>query len=169
MSIVVILSAIALSGSMAAIRHLRFTNTFNKMVLMLQQARSLAQSGKDINIESYGVRFILTPAQTDDPQTAELFSVDPAGAKQTIESFTLLSTMNLEFASDIPPNCQTEIFTFTNGTAATQLKCEYAAGDENPPQIRIGLCEKSADCFAATNIRKKFIFLHKEAGIPQIQ
>lgn len=163
-AIIGIISAAAIIGSSGIIRALRFGNSFNKIVFMIQQARSLASAGKDTNVQQYGVYFdLLTPAR------AILFGRNNTldeipSADKTIEKFVLpdgetLSATDLS-APAAPCAASGEYFAirFRNGNAQTSSVCEG-----NPiTNLKVTLSDEVL-------AREKSFSINQAAGIPQVQ
>ncbi len=161
-AILIIMAGAALSGTGGIIRGLRFSNTFNKMVLMVQQARSLAVTGKNSDMKWYEVRFSFSS-----PGTAILQGEKQDGTTQEIERLSLDSQTNLSFIN--PLNCNpATLIRFLNGRAETQLVCE-GISQEQVAILTIGLQENAANAApGAAAIRSKSFSIHRASGIPQI-
>lgn len=155
-AIILILSTAAISGSAGLIRSLRFTNSFNKMVFMVQQARSLAVTGKG-SAANYDVQLgIATNTISIGSSTAVV--------REILETFTLEATTNLTFfASHTDGTCSTSAtIQFERGAAKTSLVCDAV----NPPPslFTVGVREVEA----GVERRSKTFSIHQASGIPQI-
>lgn len=162
-AILIIMAGAALSGTGGIIRGLRFSNAFNKIVLMVQRARSLAVTGKNPNIKWYEVQFSFAS-----PGTAILQGEKQDGITQEIERFTLEPQTNLSFSKI--PNCDpTAEIRFLNGKAETQLICQGIA-EEQVTLLTIGLQENAANAApGAAAVRSKSFTIHRASGIPQVE
>lgn len=164
-AILIILAGAALSGAGGIIRSLRFSNAFNKVILMVQQARSLAVTGKNSAMKAYEVQFNFSS-----PFSAVLQSIQQNDVAQEMERFTLDAQTNLSLTR--PSDCDPPVrIRFLNGRAETQLTC----GDGVPPtqaiQLTIGLQESAAGAGAGAApalVRSKSFSIHRASGIPQI-
>lgn len=152
-SVVLILAGSAIGATGGIIRGLRFTNTFNKMVLLVQQARNLAVTGKDASVTEYQINFSRA-SQTATLQTKPANTVLDA-------SLNRLDRQGMYFYS--PGNCNVMTVTFTNGEGKPALQCSANTVD----QLIIGLreCPTSA---CQTVKREKTFSIHKAAGVPQV-
>lgn len=150
-AIILILSTAAISGSAGLIRSLRFTNSFNKMVFMVQQARSLAVTGKG-SAANYDVSIEI-------PRTISIGS-STASTRETLETLTLEATTNLEFfASRTDGACSTAAtIQFERGTAKTSLICDAI----QQSLLTVGVQETGG-------ARSKTFSIHQASGIPQIE
>lgn len=153
-SIVLILAGTAIGASGGIIRGLRFTNTFNKMIFMVQSARNRAVTGRNQNYTAYRIQFSISAPPI--PQTATQKSVSATG-ETILETLTLEATTGLSFTS--AENCTEAVIEFTNGSGSTSLQC-VGGTDPNPPLLQIGLQE-------GTSTRTKTFLIHRAAGIPQ--
>jgi len=145
-TIILVLAGAAIGGTSGIIRNLRFTNTFNKMVLMVQQARSNAITGK--NEQSYGINI-----------QSSVFQIFAGTSTTVIE--TLQAPTNLVFSTKGSLTCAAAAtIEFTSLKATTTLKCNGI--DEK--QLEVSLCNDSA---CTTN--KKSFLINKAAGIPQVR
>lgn len=159
-TVIIILAAAAVTGSAGLIRTLRFNNAFNKMIFMVQQARSLAVTGKNSEaVKAYGVRF-------DFPSSATLYNIQSNDTTQNSEILQLEVTTELAFYSS--PNCKIARIQFTNGNGETSLECEGGMQND-PPLLTLGICE-GENCINDLNTapRNKNFSIHRAAGIPQI-
>ena len=93
-AVILILATAALSGSGGIIRSMRFNNAFNKMVLMVQKAKSLATSGKKTDVKNYKVEFLL------DKGAANLIA--DTGTAEIMDTLQLEQTSSLKLSS---PSC----------------------------------------------------------------
>lgn len=161
-AILLILAAGAFGGTGGIIRGLRFSNAFNKMVLMVQQARSLAVTGKNPDLKSYEVQLNMSA-----PFSAVLQGIQQNDAPQIIESFTLdAASTNLSLTNN--GGCDPAIIRFLNGKAETQLLC---TGGSLPSVtlLTIMLEDTSGGAPAGTApVHSKSFTIHRAAGIPQI-
>lgn len=159
-AILIIMAGAALSGTGGIIRGLRFSNSFNKIVLMVQRARSLAVTGKNANIKAYEVQFSFAS-----PGTAILQGEKQDGTMQEIERFTLVSQTNLEFTNNLA--CEPATIRFLNGKAETQLIC--TGGPSTVVLIEVGLRENAVNAApGAAAVRSKSFTIHRASGIPQV-
>ncbi|MBI2638694.1 prepilin-type N-terminal cleavage/methylation domain-containing protein [Candidatus Peregrinibacteria bacterium] len=163
-AILIIMAGAALGGVGGIIRGLRFSNTFNKMILMIQQARSLAVTGKNSDMKAYEVQFSFAPVE------AILRGIKQDDSVQTIETFVLnSSSTNLSFSNPLNCNPATTI-RFLSGKAETQLVCEGIA-EQNVALLTVGLQEtalNTAPGAVPAIVRQKSFTVHRAAGIPQI-
>ncbi|GEM_PF-4658226 len=158
-SILIVLAGAALSGAGGIIRSLRFGNAFNKVILMVQQARSLAVTGKNSDMKWYEVQFSFVT-----PNTAVFQGEKQDATMQVIERFTLDLQTNLSFVS--PQGCSPAAIRFLNGRAETQLIC---TGGPTSPLLTIELEENTPGAAAdALPARQKSFSIHRASGIPQI-
>jgi prepilin-type N-terminal cleavage/methylation domain-containing protein len=158
-AILLILAAGAFGGTGGIIRGLRFSNTFNKMILMVQQARSLAVTGKNPDLKSYEVQFNFTA-----PGSMVLQGIRQNDTPQEIERFSLDTQTNLEFTSE--PSCTQATIRFLNGKAETELIC--IGGTLSSPLLTIGLEETASGAAGTAPAHQKSFTIHRAAGIPQI-
>lgn len=161
-TVIIILAAAAITGSAGLIRTLRFNNAFNKMIFMVQQARSLAVTGKNsTTVKAYGVQFNLTA-----PFSAALYNIDQNDASRDSETLQLEATTELALYSS--PNCSIAKIQFANGSGETSLACEGGTPTD-PSLLMLGLCE-GENCVSDLNAapRNKSFSIHSAAGIPQI-
>ena len=70
---------------------MRFNNAFNKMVLMVQKAKSLATSGKKTDVKNYKVEFLL------DKGAANLIA--DTGTAEIMDTLQLEQTSSLKLSS----------------------------------------------------------------------
>lgn len=172
-AVILILSAAAIGGSQGLMRSLRFGNSFNKIMFMIQRARSLAVTGKNPDVKSYQVNFKLPledglPAPGAAAHTAALqkilegaTSAPDDDSTEISETFTLETSTRLFFAATPPAGitetCDSVTLTFKNGNAQTSLSCNTTAIS----QITLELKENGAE-------RSKKILIHGATGIPQV-
>lgn len=160
-SIVMILSGAAMSGASGVIKSSRFTNAFNKMVFMVQNARSLALAGKDADVEKYEVR-VSTVADQAGSYRASFVSVKAGNAESVLDSVALPNVFGLRFTGNAGNSSCAPLATirFYNPGARTELVCE-GAGSPNASAFTLGLAETNG-------ARAKTFSIHAAAGIPQI-
>lgn len=164
--VILILATAAISGSAGLIRSLRFNNAFNKMVFMVQQARSLAVTERNSDVEAYGVQFNLhePPNNTiaffaDETDNSNDFQLDTAPTDETIESFQLESATGIALTAGSCLNFA--VILFRNGNGEAILNCN---GDTDINVLTIGLQEVEA----GAEIRAKTFSIHRATGVPQI-
>lgn len=152
--IVLIIAAAAVTGSRGAIKTMRFNSAFNKMVLIVQDARNHALTEKNQNFDYYGVRFTFTA-----PYIATFFGIDEGNDEQNIETFELDAVSQFGFHTQ--QNCTpSAAIKFEKVTAAVQLICEGIANSQITDLI-IGLQELDGT-------RSKTFAVNSAAGILQI-
>lgn len=152
--IVLILAAAAVRGTSGVLKNLRFTNSFDKMIFMIQQARGLALTSKDSNVKTY--EFIID--FTAKPMKATTFKIKKDEAKQETDRLILDDAGTLKFTA--APECvNTAAIQFDNGTGDTELICDLTT----PTSFTIGLAE------SAPGGKSKTFSIHKAAGIPQVE
>lgn len=152
MAIVLMLAAAAITGSIGLLRSLRFSNTFNKLVLMTQQARSLASSARGTDISYYEIEINSHEIKLKTNSSAlDSYSLENTGAL----SFYVSNAADTLCA--LPANIQ-----FAQGNAQTKFVCNGLA-DPNPPILKAGV-EETKD----GDTKKKSFIMHKVSGIPQI-
>lgn len=156
-TVIIILAAAAITGSAGLIRTLRFNNAFNKMIFMVQQARSLAVTGKG-SAAIYDVKLDIVA------NTISIGS-STAAIREPLETLTLEATTNLEFfASRTGGVCGiSAIIQFERGSGKTSLQCDSV----NPPPslLTVGVVREVE---AGAERRSKTFSIHQAAGIPQI-
>lgn len=157
-AVILILATAALSGSGGIIRSMRFSNAFNKIILMVQRAKSLATSGKKTDVKSYKVEFLLDKGTVNliaDTETAE-----------TMDTLELEQTSLLKLTS---PSCGDAItysvIIFNNQTNEIELKCSNAPGATNESLLKISLEEKDID---GNSVREKTFSINHLSGLPQL-
>jgi prepilin-type N-terminal cleavage/methylation domain-containing protein len=167
MTVILILAGAAVAGSAGLIRSIRFTNAFNKIVFMVQQARSLAVTGKNSAVNDYYMIF----DETADPETITLFgdqnNNQTLDTGESIEEYRLETTTNLHLhleslSPTAVPSCGTLRIGFRNGNGETSLVC----GADTPANVKIGVEEEPEGGGPA--VRSKNFLLHQAAGIPQV-
>lgn len=159
-TVILILAAAALGNSGGIIRSMRFNNTFNKMILMVQKAKSLATSGKKTDVKNYKVEFLL------DDGTVNLIA-DTATGGETMDTLHLGKTSLLKLTS---PSCGETAATysaiiFTNKTNEIELKCSNTPNAGNEPLLRIKLTEEDA---SGKPVREKNFSVSNLSGVPQL-
>mgnify|MGYP001568021810 CR=1 FL=1 len=161
-AVVLILAAAAIGGTSAITRSLRFTNTFNKLVFMVQQARNLAVTGNNSDTKEYVV--IFEQKMSPQPDTITLFrKIDDSytidAGDIVIEEYKILTTTNLELTLEkiAGGSCSKIIVSFQNGAAKTSLLCD----DEANPNLKIGIGD-------GVSSNEKHFLIHEAAGIPQV-
>lgn len=157
-AIIIILAGAAITGSAGLIRSLRFSNTFNKMIFMVQQARSLAVTGKG-TAANYDVLIEMVPLNIS-------IGSSTSATRDIIETLVLEETTNLKFFASHTggPSCgTTATIQFERGSGKTSLQCDSA----NPPpsSLTVGIREVEV----GVEKRSKTFSIHQAAGIPQIE
>lgn len=157
-AVILILATAALSGSGGIIRSMRFNNAFNKMILMVQRAKSLATSGKKTDVKSYKVEFLLEEG------TVNLIA--DAGTVETMDTLELEQTSLLKLTSPSCGNATTySAIIFNNQTNEIELKCSNAPNATNESLLKISLEEKDAD---GNSVREKTFSINHLSGLPQL-
>lgn len=153
--IVLILAAAAINGYRGIVKTMRFNNTFNKIVAMVQQARNMASNGKNTDIKTYKIEFA---AQEE---TTHIITLNSYGAtdadKKEIEKLTLNEEIILYPKKD-NSTCASASVSFKNVTAETSMMCDALTADS----LKIKLSD------ADSNYSKEFS-IYRSSGIPQIQ
>ncbi len=152
--IVLILAAAAINGYRGIAKTMRFNNTFNKIVAIVQQARNMASNEKNTDITAYKIEFA---AKQDTTHIVTLNSYGATAAdKKEIEKLTLNEEMILyPKGSSL---CSSASISFKNGTTETSMMCDAATADS----LKIKLTD-------ADGIYNKEFLIHRSSGIPQIQ
>lgn len=156
-AIVLILTASVLAGTGSLTRSLRFNNSFDKLILLVQQARSLAKANKDSSIKSYGVRF-----EWDLTTSAVVFSENQTGtvADEVSSKLTLADGTQLKIFT--PQNCTlSATIRFAAGSADASLRCEGVAKPD-VALLTMGIRDTS------TANKTKTFSIHRVGGIPQV-
>ena len=167
-SIVMILSAVAISSTRGILQNLNFNNTFNKGVFMAQQARSLAVTGADSTKTGYGVQFdasgIKSYSTTEDTTSA---STCTTPTHTILETYALPASTALKYTSTpnaVATPCDCAMITFFHGQSTAKLTCEGGGNISMPDSLKITLqgvgpgAEKS-----------KSFSIHRAAGVPQVE
>lgn len=156
-AIVLILTASVLAGTGSLTRSLRFNNSFDKLILLVQQARSLAEANKDSSIKSYGVRF-----EWDPTTSAVIFSENQTGTITDDANSKLTLTGGTQLKIFTPQNCTPNAtIRFTAGSADAGLRCEGVA-NPNVALLTLGIRDTS------TANKTKTFSIHRVGGIPQV-
>jgi prepilin-type N-terminal cleavage/methylation domain-containing protein len=163
-AIIMILAAAGLTGYGSISTNLRFNNTFNRIIQMVEQARSMAVTGKG-TAGGYGVH-IKNDIEND---TVELFSSNPDDAStysalshKPIDSEIIKASAKLELkaTTEEAMTCSTATIFFERNTSKTSLYC-IAIDLKTPPVLKIELSTSDAS-------KTKSFSIHKAAGIPQL-
>lgn len=159
-AIIMVLAATTIGSIGTISRNLRFGNAFNKIVFMVQQARSSALTAKG-NQEKFG--FSMNMAENK----AELFS-ESGGNRTVLETTVFASEVGiLQYAADATqapfPCANTAAVMFDRSSAKVTLVCD---GREPPALMRFGLKESNN---VGADAREKFFTIHRGSGIPQVQ
>lgn len=151
-AIVLILGSATVSGSRGVIKNLRFNNSFNQLVFMVQQGRNLAITGKDKNAGSYSIKFDM-----DNSQKVTLFKNNLDATTTDMEVMAFLGTNGIKITSN--PACTTNVvIKFISGISKTEITC---GSDPPQPLIILGVQETTGD-------KSKTFSIHQVAGIPQV-
>lgn len=178
-TIIMTLAAATIGGTRTLLRSLRFGNSFNKLVFMVQQARSLASTGKKPEetvggltqgVRYYSVQFQSTTDATLVENSAILYTkLTDTGAgynpiahpEEKMELFVIpaeqkfaLFGKNLETQQE----CGYIVIRFENGTALSQIKCD----DAEAAQVEISLRDTE------NSERVRTFTIHRASGIPQV-
>ena len=143
LTVIMIMSVMAVGGTSGILGNIRFTNAFNKMLLLVQQASNLSINGKNPDIINYSVT--ITPGQ----------DIVLKGDSTEIDKIT--STDLKEFSIYCEPNCTVATISYSNGTAVTDLTC---TGIGKVNSLKIGLRK-------GTTYDKSFQ-VYKAGGIIQV-
>lgn len=153
-AIVLILSAAAIGGTSGLIKNLRFNNAFNKTILLVQQARNLAITGKDNLIKSYILEFDLAAGK------ATLKSKKESGAPSELDKLVLDSASGMTFTASGAAYCTTTAsITFANTTAETALSCVGAGASTYLQVLKIEI---------RMDAKTKSFSINKASGVPQM-
>lgn len=152
-AIILILATAALNTVPGVLQGLRFNNAFNKMVLMVQEARSLAMTAKK-SADFYEVHFPTTGSS----QKAYLKSSD-----EELDTLILEAKTNLKFFFE-PDNCAEAIIQFATVNGKLTITCTGAA-NPNPQILTVGLKEIVSD----KTTRSRSFSIHSASGIPQVK
>lgn len=156
-TIILVISSFAVGGITRIAQSMRFGNTFNKIVLMVQSARNMAITEKNSAVKNYSIEF-------DSNQNPH--SVTIKGDAEEIEKLTLDASTNLNLTNQdwIGIGCNKAIISFSTGAAKTTLTCEGAA-NPNPSMLSIGIQESLEEGAVG---RTKTFSIHAASGIPQV-
>lgn len=170
-AVMLILGGAAFGGAREILRTLRFNNAFNKLVLVIQQARNLAVTNKtqagtaviqyvvNISKQTRIVRFFADmdgDGYVTSAEEVESYSIPTNDNIILVANDTALNAPCIEYASII----------FTLPSAQTKLVCGAVAIPFSATvfvsQLTLGTQETT------TNGRTKTFTIHEAAGIPQI-
>lgn len=154
-AVILILAAAALQGSGGIIRSMRFNNAFNKILFITQQARNQALNGKNTEVKSYEIKFIIASVPHKVESINESLNFD-AASKLTL-------TAEAGGATGVTKCISSANISFENVTAKTTFLCDGGGGAE---YLRIRMEEKDA---ADNVVREKSFTLYNTSGIPQIE
>lgn len=147
LTVIMIMSVMAISGTSGILGNIRFTNAFNKMLLLVQQASNLSINGKNSDIKNYSVT--ITPGQ----------DIVLKGDSTEIDKIT--SADLKEFSIYAEPNCTVATIGYSNGTAIADLTCTgIGAPNDKVNSLKIGLKK-------GTTFDKSFL-IHKAGGVIQV-
>lgn len=194
-TIVIILAGIAFSSTSGVIKNLRFNNAFNKMVLMVQEARNLAATGKDSRASNYGIdfyqmtqggvtvhamrlykeflnapqQFIFNSTQQPDLQPPEDQELLTYHLPQTLSLLvTPLITVPAGSAVACNPSSNPPPSLFFNaGSGSLEIRCGNNPATVQMYSASFTIAETPPGGPQAQ--RSKAFTIHKAAGIPQIQ
>ncbi|MBP9717686.1 prepilin-type N-terminal cleavage/methylation domain-containing protein [Candidatus Gracilibacteria bacterium] len=168
LTIIIILTAAALSGSRSLTSQLQLNNAMDKVTFMVQRARALAISNKNTDnaneakISAYGVVFSFG----EQPQnTVRVFAEKESSANRIIdqdelavETFTFNpSSAAVTALSDAQLPCNNfAVIMFEVGTAKTSLYCNDRVNSANMLYVK-----------ARAGTSEKQFFIHRAAGIIQ--
>ncbi|MFA6521199.1 MAG: prepilin-type N-terminal cleavage/methylation domain-containing protein [Candidatus Gracilibacteria bacterium] len=164
-TVIIILAGSALAGVGPVMRSLRVGNTFNKMVFMVQQARSAAATSRGES-DYYGVKFEINVM----PSIIHRFEEKIGDLQPTpVEDFAILASANSKiFANNKqtgqPCGFNSATIKFEKKTAIPHFYCDGVEADNNSILMEFLLKED-----LQANAKTKGFIIHKQAGIPQIQ
>lgn len=160
-AIIIILTAAAITGASGVVKTLRFNNTFDKVVFMLQKTRSIAIAER--KNEPY-YQFMI---ETQHPpyftqirtwnEVIEQFEVDPLPG----QDYELIVT---DLTSGLPCPHITEI-NFDPKTGKMSINCPGIPQVDEAKLIEFRLREFP---FISGKSREKIFLIHRAVGIPQV-
>lgn len=178
-TIMLVLASSAIAGGMYILRMLKFNNVFNKVILMVQNARSMAATEKGGGeTAKYGVRFF-----SGTPFYVQIFSQSAADATDgTItEAFYLPRDFSMQIQdltitigsstceSTVPTTPLAEII-FPKASRDIVMKCEGTDVSSGPdPPEKIKLMQFSISSVGPFGTTTKAFVVHKTTGMPQIR
>lgn len=178
--IILIIASVGLIGGSSVVNNLRFSNAFNKMMLIVQNARARSlttqASATQSNIVQYSVEFLpasgsvrffsesgtarLGEFNTGQPSAEDDLLMEPAFDVATAVPGAALVLENLNPAT--PPVCaQNIVISFAKGTRNLTMRCDGAAQIYH---VRLGL-----QTGAGLTLKKKTFTLHQASGIGQLE
>lgn len=159
-SIIIVLAGASIIGTAGIIKNLRFANAFNRLVFMVQEARSRAVTSRG-TAAAYIVTIDLASTKKNIKLTDENTSSTP------IDSFILDAAGAIEFFAKYgsPPSrtvCNADAsIRFERKTARATLVC----GTSDPiPLMEFGIEDNQQN-----PQRTKSFLIHQAAGIPQLE
>lgn len=161
-TIIIVLSVAALGGLGSVQRSMRLTNSFNKILLMVQQARSMAVTEKDTTLKNYEVEFN-SNVNAPDSVIVRGNTKDNSPAKE-IERYILDQSIKLKLISENNACTPKAIVRFVSGNATTQLTC-LGIGSDAVVMLKLGIQEVAQGNAQA---QSKTFSIHNASGIPQV-
>lgn len=155
-TIVLILSSAAISGTAGLIKNLRFNNTFNKVIFMVQQARNMAVTGKSTGVTSYTVYFYANKVE---------LKAQKVGSTDTLSEITLGTDFNLVALPGATGSCSDASISFNNGNAETTLTCTGSSSATDVKSLTVSLQEIAN---SSTGLTRSFS-IYSASGIPQVK
>lgn len=158
MALILILTTAAITGTSKILAGLRFNNTFNKLIGMLQNARNLAMAGKgDESFYQFRVETqhppYLTWVFSPNKGPLETFSIDPS-----MNTYELVVT---DLTSGLPCPAITDI-NFAAHTGKMSINCPGIPDEDEAKLVEFRLTLKAT-------AQEKIFLLHRAAGIPQVR
>lgn len=166
MAIILILTTAAITGTSKVLKNLRFTNSFNKVVFMIQKARDLAISGKQGGNSTTNYLIELDTSNNFMTIQAE----GTSGPREEVEGYYVLNNNKgyQLFANDVTSgSTQCPIIVWIKFEIYTGKILVNCPGGPSPPAkvMEIGLREIPVG--PAT--REQTLLFHRATGIPQVQ
>jgi len=130
LTVIMIMSVMAVSGTSGMLVNIRFTNAFNKTLLLVQQASNLAISGKNSDIKDYSVTITITPVQ----------DIVLKGDSTEIDKITSADLKEFSIYASSGQDCTIATISYSNGAAKADLTCTgIGAPNDKVSSLKIGL------------------------------
>ncbi|MEK7528926.1 MAG: type II secretion system protein [Patescibacteria group bacterium] len=152
-TIILILAGVAITQGVSTQRSLRHRAAFDAAIGMIQEARTMAQTGEDTGDTAYGVAFVANST----PQQFVLFKNSYAanGSNNISTPYSLANYLTLDMGS-----CLSEAtVAFSVPEATTQLTCDGVASSTPSMTVRLSLTGGGTRRFT----------IHRATGIPQVE
>lgn len=166
MAIILILTTAAITGTSKVLKNLRFTNSFNKVVFMIQKARDLAISGKEGG--NIAINYTVEIDTSNNFMTIQ--AEGTSGPREEVEGYYVLNKDKgyKLFANDVTSgSTQCPIVVWIKFEIQTGKISVNCPGGLSPPAkvMEIGLQEFPV----GPGTREQTILFHRATGIPQVQ